>query len=110
MARNKIQLFIDAFKDINKENYSLYCHILKQLKELGECEENYNSILDALKLTQDVFYGLDTEYLRFQILEKIGVLLSPIAHEINNIYMNRIVHKMDKSLKNTSKFMQNISQ
>ena len=53
---------------------------------LGESVENYNNIIDAWYLTRNAFGGLETEHLRLQKLEKIGVLLPPVTNEIGHYH------------------------
>lgn len=87
LARNKVESFINMHKEIVSEYSAIHSHVLNRLKSLGDSDESYKNIADALNCTKNAFCGLETEYLRFKKLVNIGVLIPPTKQKIGIKYV-----------------------
>jgi len=90
VPRNKVQSFINDIKLINLNSMQLLQNtVLNQLKT-SQCDSNSISKISVMfEILKDPFKNLDTEYLRINALEKLGVYIKPseitVGSRIKNI-------------------------
>lgn len=99
VPRNKVQSFINDIKSINVNSMQLLQNtVLNQLKT-SQCESNSISKISAMfDILKDPFKNLETEYLRLNALEKLGVYIKP-----NEITVGSRIKNVKNTIINTVK-------
>lgn len=84
IPRKTVQSVVNLYNEIGSMTTSANNYIFHRLQHLGESQENMNNITDVLKVVQSPFENLSSEYLRFKMLEKVGVFFPPIEQVIGS--------------------------